>query len=129
MFRKGNSKIYNFPVEDEFKFTPEGAQNSSIDPERNSTEPVDVSQGAAGRRTRATESVEVSPTRWKPVETVLIGGHARWEFHRLGGGTTEPVRRQIARGTRRIYTATDSVDPSPSRWKCAGRFKKLHYFR
>ena len=32
MFRKGNSKIYNFPVEAEFKFAPEGAQNSSTDP-------------------------------------------------------------------------------------------------
>ena len=32
MFRKGNSKIYNFPVETEFKFALEEAQNGSTDP-------------------------------------------------------------------------------------------------
>ena len=32
MFRKGNSKIYNFPVETEFKFSLEGAQKGSTDP-------------------------------------------------------------------------------------------------
>ena len=32
MFRKGNSKIYNFPVEAKFKFALEEAEKGSTDP-------------------------------------------------------------------------------------------------
>ena len=54
MFRKGNSKIYNFPVEAEFKFAPEGAQNRPIGLP---TDPVDARQIGARELARSTESV------------------------------------------------------------------------
>ena len=95
IFQKGNSKIYNFSVEAEFKFALKGAQNSS-------TDPMKEFHRAGGRKPSSrweqikehrvggpfTESVEAGTG---PVGTILIGGIARWEFHRLGGGTTEPV--------------------------------------
>ena len=48
MFRKGNSNIYNFSVEAEFKFALEGTQKGSTDPMKEFTEPVDARKQDAG---------------------------------------------------------------------------------
>ena len=102
MFRKENSKIYNFPVEAEFKFAPKGAQKGSTDPmkevhrvggrkEAGCWELDKVHRAGGG----ATESVEAGT---EPMDVVLDDGLIDGISTDSVAGAIEPVRSEL-RGT------------------------------
>ena len=95
MFRKGTSKIYNFPVNTKFKFTLKKTEKGSSDPMEEFHRP-------GGHEPSATAVIwgshradgGCSVARWdfhRAGATGVTSHRAGLQGHRLGGTSTEPV--------------------------------------